>query len=237
MQEALAQKRQLDEQFRTDIQQLSRFMNDTTVLGIQDTLLIEKPVTLTLDSSLLGNNPELQVLRSQILVAQKEIKVEKSKLLPDFSIGYFNQSLVGTHEVDGTSKYYGVGKRFQGVEAGISIPIFSKPQKARIRAAEINQQRREAEVQAFSFGLSQRGSLLLSELRRLAIQIDYYRKTALPQAELLIRTSQRAFEVGELDYYQLSQSLNNANNVRRQYIDIINQYNQTAIELELITGL
>jgi heavy metal efflux system protein len=54
---------------------------------------------------------------------------------------------------------------------------------------------------------------------------------------LLINTSQRAFEAGEIDYYQLSQSLNNANNVRRQYIDIINQYNQTAIELELITGL
>ncbi|MBS1738224.1 MAG: hypothetical protein JSS98_16700, partial [Bacteroidetes bacterium] len=46
-----------------------------------------------------------------------------------------------------------------------------------------------------------------------------------------------AFEAGEIDYYQLSQSLNNANNVRRQYIEVINQYNLTAIELELISGL
>lgn len=237
LQEAIAQKAQLNEQLRTDLQQLSLFTKDSTITGITDTVLLERPVQLSLDSTQLNNNPELQALRSQIAVASKEIKVERSRLLPDFSIGYFNQSLVGTYDVDGGQKYYGVGKRFQGIEAGVSISLFAKPQKARIKAAEINQQRREAEVQAFYFGLSQRGSLLLSELRRLTIQLAYYRNTALPQAELLIRTSQRAFEVGEMDYYQLSQSLNNANNVRRQYIEILNQYNQTAIELELILGL
>ncbi|MBE7170490.1 MAG: CusA/CzcA family heavy metal efflux RND transporter [Williamsia sp.] len=237
LQEAIAQKAQLNEQIAADIRQLGLFTNDTTITGIQDTVLHEKPVSLLLDSALLSNNPELQALRGQIEVAAREIKVERSRLLPDFNVGYFNQSLVGTYDVDGGPKYYGVGKRFQGIEAGISISLFSKPQKARIRAAEVNQQIRQAEVQAFYFGLSQRGALLLSELRRLAIQLAYYRNTALPQAELLIRTSQRAFEAGEIDYYQLNQSLNNANNVRRQFIEYVNQYNQSAIELELITGL
>jgi heavy metal efflux system protein len=237
LQEATAQLRGIDEQLQAYIQQLRRFTGDTTVTGISDTAFTEKTVMLTLDSSLLANNPELIALRGQIDVASKEIRVERSRLLPDFSIGYFNQSLVGNHEKNGTEKYYGAGKRFQGFEAGISIPLFTKPQRARIRAAEVNQQIQEAEVQSFYFGLTQRGNLLLAELRRLRIQLDYYRNTALPQATLLINTSQRAFEAGEIDYYQLSQSLNNANNVRRQYIDIINQYNQTAIELELITGL
>ena len=237
LQEAIAQRRQWEEQIRTNLAQLNRYTNNFTTNGIEDTVLKEKPVVLQLDSAFLDNNPELNVLRSQIAIASKEIKVERSRLLPDFTVGYFNQSLVGTYNVDGISKYYGVGNHFQGVQAGIAIPIFSRPQKARIHAAEINQQRREAEVQAFYFGLHQRGALLLSDLRRLAIQIEYYRKTALPLAEVLIRTSQRAFQVGEMDYYQLTQSLNNANNVRRQYIEVLNQYNQAAIELELITGL
>jgi heavy metal efflux system protein len=237
LQEAKAQLQGIGEQFQANLQQLKRFTNDSTITGIADTAFVEKTVTLTLDSSLLANNPELISLRSQIDVAAKEIRVERSRLLPDFSIGYFNQSLVGTHEKNGTEKYYGAGKRFQGFEAGISIPLFAKPQRARIKAAEVNQQIREAEIQSFYFGLTQRGNLLLAELRRLKIQLDYYRNTALPQATLLINTSQRAFEAGEVDYYQLSQSLNNANNVRRQYIDILNQYNQSAIELELITGL
>ncbi|SJZ85731.1 CusA/CzcA family heavy metal efflux RND transporter [Sediminibacterium ginsengisoli] len=237
LQEAIAQSSQLDEQIKTDIKQLSNFTFDSSINGIADTVLVEKSLSLSLDSSMLSNNPELLALRSQIAVAGKEISVEKSKLLPDFNVGYFNQSLVGTYDVNGSPKYYGAGRRFQGIEAGISIPLFSRPQKARIRAAEINQQRREAEVQAFYFGLSQRGTLLLSELRRIAIQLNYYRNTALPQAQVLIRSSQRAFEAGELDYYQLSQSLNNGNGVRRQFIELLNQYNQSAIELELITGL
>lgn len=237
LQEAIAQLQQTNEYIRTHIQQLQQFTNNRSIENIADTVLKEKPFALTLDSSMLGNNPQLQALRSQIEVAAKEIRVEKSKLLPDFSVGYFNQSLVGNYEVDGGTKYYGVGKRFQGVEAGISIPLFSKPQKARIRAAEINQQLRQTEVEALYFGLAQRGTTLLSDLRRLQIQIDFYRNTAIPQANLLISTSQRAFEAGELDYYQLSQSINNAVDVRRQYIEILNQYNQTVIELELLSGL
>jgi cobalt-zinc-cadmium resistance protein CzcA len=237
LQEANAQLQQTNEYIRTHIQQLRLFTNNNSIENITDTALKERTVTLQLDSSILSNNPQMQSLRSQLEVAAKEIRVEKSKLLPDFSIGYFNQSLVGTHEKDGVSKYYGVGNRFQGIEAGISIPLFSKPQKARIRAAEINQQIQQAQVDAFYFSLFQRGTALLSDLKRLQIQIDFYRNTAIPQANLLITTSQRAFEAGEMDYYQLSQSINNGVDVRKQYIELLNQYNQTAIELELITGL
>lgn len=237
LQEMKAQLQQTNEYIRTHIQQLQQFTNNNSIENIADTVLREKTMTLSIDSSLLSNNPELQALRSQIEAARKEIRVEKSKLFPDFNVGYFNQSLVGTYEKNGINKYYGVGKRFQGIEAGISVLIFSKAQKSRIKAAEINQQLRFAEVQAFYFSLFQRGSTLLSDLRRLQIQIDFYRNTAIPQANLLISTSQRAFEAGELDYYQLSQSINNAVDVRRQYIESLNQYNQTAIELELITGL
>lgn len=237
LQEANAQLQQTNEYIRTHILQLQLFTKNSSIENIADTALKERTVTLTLDSSMLGNNPQMQSLRSQLDVAAREIRVEKSKLLPDLSIGYFNQSLVGTHEKDGVSEYYGVGKRFQGIEAGISIPIFSKPQKARIRAAEINQQIQQAQVDAFYFSLFQRGTTLLSDLRRLQIQINFYRNTAIPQANLLIATSQRAFEAGEMDYYQLSQSINNAVDVRKQYIELLNQYNQTAIELELITGL
>lgn len=241
LQDAIAQLRQMNEYILTNIRQLRLFTNDSTIEGIKDTLLQEKSLTLALDSSVFGNNPELQSLRSQIEVASKEIRVEKSRLFPDFNVGYFNQSLVGTYTKDGAPnsapKYYGVGNRFQGIQAGIAIPLFAKPQKQRIKAAEINQQVKQAQVDAFYFNLLQRGTTLLSDLRRLKIQIDFYRNIAIPQANLLISTSQRAFEVGELDYYQLSQSINNAVNVRRQFIETLNQYNQTAIELELIAGL
>lgn len=237
LQEAISQKLQTEEYIKIHLEQLKRYTGNQTIEDIADNMLTEKFLDLSPESSMFNNNPDLLALKSQIEVAKEEIRVEKSRLLPDFSVGYFNQSLVGNFEKNGVSKFYGVGKRFQGVELGISIPIFAKAQKAKIKAAEINQQIQEAKVDAFSFSLSQRGSTLLSDLKRLQIQINFYRETALPQAKLLISKSQRAFEVGEMDYYQVSQSINNAVEVQKQYIESLNQYNQTAIELELISGL
>lgn len=237
LQEAIAQQQQTIELVSAHLQQLRLFAGDSSITGIEDTVLQEKPLQVAIDSSTLHNNAELQSLRSEVLVASKEIKVEKSRLLPDFSVGYFNQSLVGNYEKNGVTQYYDVGKRFQGFEAGINIPLFAGAQRARVRSAQINQRTKEAQADALYFSLLQRGTALLSDLKRFQIQINFYRNSALPQAELLITKSQRAFEAGEMDYYQLSQSITNALEVRKQFLDLLNQYNQTAIELELIAGL
>ncbi|PUZ20907.1 cobalt-zinc-cadmium resistance protein CzcA [Chitinophaga costaii] len=237
LQEAIAQQQQTIELANTHLQQLRLFMGDNTITGIADSVLQEKPLLIVPDTTAFHNNAELQSLRSEVMVASREIKVEKSKLLPDFNVGYFNQSLVGTYDKDGSAQYYGVGKRFQGFEAGIGLPIFAGAQRARIKAARLNEQVKASQVDAFYFSLLQRGTELLSDLKRFQIQIDFYRHAALPQTDLLITKSQRAFEAGEMDYYQLSQSINNAVEVRRQFLNLLNQYNQTAIELELIAGL
>lgn len=232
-----AQLKQNTEYISIGLQQLRQFTGNQQLDGITDTTLKEKQLDIVQDTSLVQLNPELQALRKQIEVASKEIRVEKGRMLPDFSIGAFNQSLVGTYEVNGVPKYYNASKRFTGVEVGVNFYIFGRAQRQKVEAAKINQQVQQAQLESFSFSLSQRASTLISDLRRLQIQIDFYRNTALPQANLIINASQRAFEAGEMDYYQLSQSVNNAVDIRRQYIETLNQYNQAAIELELIAGL
>ena len=66
-----------------------------------ETTLIEKFLDVSPQSAIFNNNPDLLALKSQIEVAKEEIRVEKSRLLPDFSVGYFNQSLVGNFEKNG----------------------------------------------------------------------------------------------------------------------------------------
>ncbi|MCH5688855.1 TolC family protein [Niabella sp. W65] len=77
LQEATAQLQQTNEYIRTHLQQIRQFTRDSSVENIADTVLKEKTVAVTLDSSILGNNPQLQALRSQIEVASREIRVEK----------------------------------------------------------------------------------------------------------------------------------------------------------------
>lgn len=163
--------------------------------------------------------------------------VEQSRLKPDFKVGYFNQSLVGTQTVNGQDKFYGAGHRFQGVNLGISIPIFARAQKERVKAAEVNRVRREAELTNYQYNLQAELVRLFGELQKQRIQIDYYRTTALPQANLIINQAQKAFTAGEIGYYELTQSLNNVVTVRQGFTRSLSQYNQTVIDIEFVNGI
>ncbi|MFZ1231625.1 MAG: efflux RND transporter permease subunit, partial [Thiofilum sp.] len=136
--EIRAQLKSAEEDYKIELNRLKVFTADSSVTAIADTALIEKVIAINSDSSAIAANPTLVFIQQQIDIAQKEKAVEQSRLKPDFSVGYFNQSLIGYQTVNGVDKYYGAGRRFQGVNLGISIPIFAKAQKEKVKAAEIN---------------------------------------------------------------------------------------------------
>jgi cobalt-zinc-cadmium resistance protein CzcA len=235
--EIKAQLRNAEEDYRIELNRLKVFTADSSVTAIADTSLIEKQIQVNFDTAAIGTNPTLAFIKQQIDIANREKAVEQSRLKPDFSVGYFNQSLVGYQTVNGADKYYGVGRRFQGVNLGISIPIFARAQKEKVKAAEVNRVRREAELTNYQYTLQAELTRLFGELQKQRVQINYYRNTALPQANLIITQAQKAFTAGEIGYYELTQSLNNAVVVKQEYIKLLNQYNQTVIAIEFIGGI
>lgn len=235
--EIKAQIKSAEEDYKIELNRLKVFTADTSIAAIADTLLVEKIIQVNFDTSAITANPTLAFIKQQIDIAERETGVEKSKLKPDFNVGYFNQSLVGYQTVNGQDKYYGAGHRFQGVNFGISIPIFARAQKAKVKAAEINRSLREAELTNYQYNLKGELSRLFGELQKQRVQINYYRITALPQAERIINQAQKAFTAGEIGYYELTQSLNNAVVVKQEYTKLLNQYNQTVIAIEFIAGI
>ncbi len=120
---------------------------------------------------------------------------------------------------------------------GISIPIFARAKKEKVKAAEVNRVRREAELTNYQYNLQAELTRLFGELQKQRVQLNYYRNTALPQANLIITQAQKAFTAGEIGYYELTQSLNNAVVVKQEYTKLLNQYNQTVIAIEFIGGI
>ncbi len=57
----------------------------------------------------------------------------------------------------------------------------------------------------------------------------------MPQAALLLKNSQRAFQEGEIEYMEYVQGLNRALTIQTKYLAFLNQYNQTLIKLEQLT--
>ncbi len=235
--EIKAQLRNVEEDYRIELNQLKVITADSSVTGITDTVLVEKKLQMNLDSAAISANPTLAFIKQQIDIAEKEKGVEQSRLKPDLSVGYFNQSLVGYQTVNGVDKYYGAGHRFQGVNLGVSIPIFARAQKEKVKAAEVNRVRREAELTNYQYNLQAELKRLFGELQKQRVQINYYRNTALPQANLIIAQAQKTFTAGEIGYYELTQSLNNAVVVKQEYTKLLNQYNQTVIAIEFIGGI
>ncbi len=199
----------------------------------QKTALISEELP---DTSIVSKNPLIMFYKSKVEVAEKERLVSSSKMLPDITLGYFNQSFIGTSEiVNGAQTVFNSGDRFTGVQLGLSVPVFFKSHSAKIKAAKIYKLENEYQLEAVKNYTQTQWQTLLTSLNKDQQNLDFYRTNALPQAALLLKNSQRAFQEGEIEYMEYVQGLNRALTIQTKYLAFLNQYNQTLIKLEQLT--
>jgi cobalt-zinc-cadmium resistance protein CzcA len=183
-----------------------------------------------------SNNPLVSFYNQQIEVAENERKVASAQLLPDITLGYFNQSLIGLGQTAiGTQTTYDSSDRFTGVQLGLSIPLWSKPHTAKIKAAKIQKQQNEAQLEAVQNETKSQLQSLFAVLQKNLNNIKTYKESGLPQSDLLLRTAQRGFEEGEIGYIEYVQGINRALTIQVKYLEYLNQYNQTLINIEQLT--
>jgi cobalt-zinc-cadmium resistance protein CzcA len=66
--------------------------------------------------------------------------------------------------------------------------------------------------------------------------VDYYEKQAIPEANIIIDQATRSYRSGAMDYLDYLLNLNRALGIRQNYLDALNNYNQTIISIDFITG-
>ncbi len=217
--------------------QLQRLLNHATPVGVTETSQIRQVASFAVtDTTALRQNPSLAYWQQQYIVAQRQTRTEQAQLLPDLTVGYFNQSLTGTQNVDGTDRYFSSSYRFQGIQAGVAFPLWSRPQKARIRAASFQEKVAETRRQANERTLQQEWQQGMQQYRKYQQSLDYYEKTALPTAQLMLDHARKAYRAGEIGYLEYTQNLNRALSIRLQYLNTLHQYNQSLIYLEYLAG-
>lgn len=217
--------------------QLEAFLNSPLSQNAAIDTLDKLTLTTQLIDSIQHNNPQAAFIQQQINIADKEIGVEKARSKPDFSVSYFNQSIIGSQEVDGQTKTFGAGHRFQGVAAGISIPIFYKPYSSRIKAAQINKQVAQSQYELFVVNLQSQYQQAFQEYLKDQQNIRYYETSALTNANLILTQAQIAFRNGEIGYVEFLQALRTYRDIRSEYLNAINEYNQSIIRIQYLSGL
>lgn len=214
--------------------QLRILLNDTSGLIFEPSNITERVMVDLTDSSRLAGNPLLLHAQLQIDIANAEKKVELSRILPGLSIGYFNQSLIGSQTVDGNVA--NGSDRFSGFQAGISIPLFFGSYKANVKSAKLNQQIAETNANYYSTVLAGQYEQHLQEVLKYRSSLSYYRDKAVPQANLIISNAQKSFENGAIDYIEYIQNLDLAMDIKFKYLQTLNGYNQAIVNLEYLVG-
>jgi len=203
-------------------------------LQIAQQMLDPLPVPAIGDSTLLQRYPALQWQQQQVVIQEKEKKLEANTLLPDLSIGYFNQSLTGTPlNSAGTSVAKG-GDRFQGWYAGIAVPLWLGPFKARVKAAEQRRKAADFTYQQSNVELKSRCQQAIAELSRYKASLDYYEQTATPNAMLIEKQALLGYEKGDVGYTTYLLSLQEVFRIREARLETVRAYNNAVLSLQML---
>jgi cobalt-zinc-cadmium resistance protein CzcA len=217
--------------------ELSRLLNTKDSLTVTAEQFAKTIESIPGVDSSIAKNPLLAYQRQQIVIADKNIDLERSRSGPDFTVGYFNQSIIGTQTVNGQDRNFTGANRFQGIQAGISVPLFFKPYASRIKAAKIDKQVSEAQYSLYATNLQSQYQQAYQDLLKNSRSIDYYEKSAIPNTNLILKQAQIAFQSGEIGYVEFAQALRTFSEIRFSYLQAINQYNQSVYTLQYLIGL
>lgn len=213
--------------------ELKTLMNATieVSLGNQDTLF-----ALALQSQELSTHPlkDLSLAKYQLSIAQK--KAEQNKLMPDVSIGYFNQTLIGTTISEPLARMAGQNDRFQGMQLGFQIPLFFNAQQSKIKAAKWNMLSQEKNKEQTDLEINSAISNARVEYQKQAQQIRFYQQEALPQASILLAQGNASYKAGEINYTAYLQILETALSIKNEYLQRLYNYDEAIIQLSYWSG-
>lgn len=212
--------------------QLRVLMNDSTAHQFKPGTIQKREISNVYDPELVSQNPQLAFYDNLINTANAETSVHKSEMLPDISIGYFNQSIIGNPTSNGgiaTSS-----DRFTGLQAGISLPIFFGSYKAKIKQAKLKAEIAEINADYNKSMLLSSHQQYLNELMKQKSSLNYYEEKAIPQADMIIENANKSFKNGAIDYIEFIQAMNQALEIKFNYIKTLNNYNQAVINLEYL---
>lgn len=173
----------------------------------------ELPAYGPLRDEYLASDLELQNLQSEQEIARRTVSLSRSEWLPKFELGYKHN--------------YGEGNHYNGLMAGISIPLYENRHKVRQAKA----QRLYTELKLESATLQQDASLraLYDQLLAVRSSLDDYRRVLVPHEN--IRLLDKALAGGQLSTIDYFVELTTINQSLQNYITLENQYHRLMAEI------
>lgn len=188
---------------------------------VVEDIIVSDGISFT--SSDLENHPLIQLAEKEIEKSKASVRLEKSKLLPELSAGYFNQSFKDINS-----------NRFNSFQIGIGIPLFLGGQKSQIKA---EQQRILIAENELALKKTEWKNTYQGTLQQYQSQLDivnHYRQIQLPVAEQIMRTAEEQFTSGEINYLDWVMLNNQSIQIQSDYFTAVMQLNNSIINLQYL---
>jgi len=199
--------------------------------------LLNTPFNLLPDSASLqkvqldGNKPDtaahplLKLQQQNVNIAGAEAKVAGQGQMPSFEGRFFSQRL------------YGVNPPYSGFSVTVGIPLFGRGQyKHSVKAAQLEQSYQRSVLTDQQLAFSTSYNQEQETLQKNNDLLEYYTSTGLKQADAIINAANLSYRSGEIGFAELSQFLTQAIDIQRNYLEVLNEYNQSAIQLNYYTN-
>jgi cobalt-zinc-cadmium resistance protein CzcA len=216
--ETTVQLNLLQRDIQVQQENLKRLLNTTNAF-LPELSALEKVEVPFMDSTI-NNHPQLQLQQQNINIAKAELNVDRQSRKPNFEGRFFSQRL------------YGVSNPYSGFSVTVGIPLFGgSAYRNRIKAAQLEQSYQQRVLAYERLALLTSHNQSYQQLLKDQQLLSYYESKGLTQADAIIRSSNLAYRGGEINFAELTQYLSQAIDIQRNYLDVLNQYNQSAIQL------
>ncbi len=184
-----------------------------------NTIVSEK---LELETMSKEDNVGLQYFENSISYYEAISKKEKQSLMPDLSVEYFQ----GSNST--------ISNNIKSYQFGIKIPLLFGGAAAKIKASKIAQEIIVEQKDNYKIAFSAAYNSLLAQLEQYTAAINYYETQGEMLASEILKTAERSFKHGEIDFFQYIQSIENAKEIELTYLENLNNYNQTIIAINYL---
>jgi cobalt-zinc-cadmium resistance protein CzcA len=215
---------------------LQALIGITIPVTITETAIPDAALSLVNDSAAVAANPQLQYLKQQVTIAEKQKKLFKAAILPDIMVGYFNQSFIGTPlNASGTTLATN-SNRFQGFQVGLALPIWMGPLKAKVRAEEKQQQAASLQFDNNVIQLQSQYEQAVQQFIKNRNSLEFYESTSLPNVELLLKQSEKSYSSGDIGYAEYFLNLEHGLTARQGYLLARNEVKQAELYMAYLAG-
>ncbi|HEY9343103.1 MAG TPA: efflux RND transporter permease subunit, partial [Hanamia sp.] len=202
----------------TEQENLKKLLN-TSVNYLPEKMPVVKIPFSSFDTSF-QDHPQLQFRQQNINISNAEINVQRQNRNPDFEGRLFSQRL------------YGIKNPYSGFSVSVGIPLFGGGvYRNKIKAAQLEKGYQQTVLDYEKISLSTGYNKAYQQLLKDKDLVNYYESTGLQQAEAILKSANIAYRAGEISFAELSQFVTQAIDIQKNYLDVLNQYNQSAIQL------